>query len=95
MRPPASSSENNHHYDRHQRHHQSTMPQQQQQQHEHHHQQQQHGNTGSMKLSVSMTSLPPNGQQEISDMAMANLRQERPYNSLKVSVLFFYIGVLS
>lgn len=40
---------------------------------------------GSMKQSVSMTSLPPsNGQQEISDMGLAKLRLERPYNSLKV-----------
>lgn len=40
---------------------------------------------GSMKQSVSMTSLPPPGPQEVSDMAVAKMRLERPYNSLKVS----------
>lgn len=45
---------------------------------------------GSMKQSVSMTSLPPsNGQQEISDMGLAKLRFERPYNSLKVRILHY------
>lgn len=42
---------------------------------------------GSMKQSVSMTSLPPPGPQEVSDMAVAKMRLERPYNSLKVSFL--------
>ncbi|KAG4070690.1 hypothetical protein HA402_013610 [Bradysia odoriphaga] len=38
---------------------------------------------GPMKQSVSMTSLPPPGPQEVSDMAVAKMRLERPYNSLK------------
>ncbi len=44
--------------------------------------------SGSMKQSVSMTSLPPPGPQEVSDMAVAKMRLERPYNSLKVSFFF-------
>lgn len=46
--------------------------------------------SGSMKQSVSMTSLPPPGPQEVSDMAVAKMRLERPYNSLKVRNVFSF-----